>query len=309
MIEIGFLRPEQLHLMLIVPLLVFFYFLFYSFHKRKTIPFANYEVVQRIAKKYGKTRYIPLLIIRIIALTLIIFAIAGMYILQESQSESYDMIIAIDSSSTMLADDLEPNRISAVKKSAIDIIENMEPRSRIGIISFSATTKVHQYLTDKKPDLIRAIERIDITKHSSTDMSQAITTATNLLLETNNTPILIIYTDGQHNIGIPLEDALEYAKEKGIRILPIAVGTDDGGQIEGINIHFGLNTKNLELLSKNQNNTYNSLKNEKKLNIIKEDSTTIHTFRVTIDRYLLYAALIILFFEFVLVKTIFKITP
>jgi Ca-activated chloride channel homolog len=308
--EFGFMYPEYLHLFLIVPLTIFFYFLFYDYHKRKTLPFVNFAVVKRISKKYTKTRHISLLIIRIITFSLIIMSLSGMYIIMESISDSYDMVIAIDTSTSMLADDMKPNRLESVKNQTYKIIDNLETGSNLGILSYSSITRIEEQLTNNKNNLRRSTSNIQISQHSSSDIAQLITTATNILIPSSKPKLILLFTDGQHNVGSSLDTALLYAKEKHVKIFPIAVGTDTGGFVQGINLSFNLDKKNLMYIANLTNGNYYNF-NDSKKNLELDLSTNLQNSLVnqSLSNYLLYATLFILLIEFVLVKTIFKITP
>jgi Ca-activated chloride channel homolog len=308
--ELGFMHPEYLHLFLVVPLTIFFYFLFYDYHKRKTLPFVNFSVVKRISKRYTKTRHISLLIMRIITLSLIIMSICGMYLVKETQTNSFDMVIAIDISSSMLANDLKPNRLEFVKNNTYSIINNLESGSNIGILTYSSITRVVESITDDKNKLKMSTQNIQVSRHSSSDMAQLITSATNLLTTSQNPKVILLFTDGQHNTGSSLDDAVSYALEKGVRILPVAVGTSKGGLVQGINLSFNIDTENLKYLANRTGGSYHALNDTNKILDPKiSESSNTYLVKQPLNNYLLYATLLLLLFEFVLVKTIFKITP
>ncbi|MFP4423883.1 MAG: vWA domain-containing protein [Candidatus Woesearchaeota archaeon] len=225
------------------------------------------------------------------------------------ETGSFDMVLAIDISSTMLVQDVEPTRIDAVKDASRNIISDIEGNSRVGILSFGSTSRIIQPLTSKKLDLKHAIDKMSIRKHSSTDLAQAITTSTNMLIGSNNSRMILLFTDGQHNIGTSVDEALSFAIDEGIIIHPVVVGTNKGGQVQGINISFTPEFENIRSLADKTEGGFSWLNNTMDSIDFNVPDSKKRLVKVPLSDNLLYAVLVILFLEFVLVKTIFKITP
>jgi Ca-activated chloride channel family protein len=146
---------------------------------------------------------------------------------QNSTTEGIDIIIASDISGSMLAEDFKPNRLEAGKAIAIDFIKN-RPTDRIGLVVFSGESFTQCPLTIDHDVLINLYADIKNGMiQDGTAIGMGLATAVNRLKESKaKSKVIILLTDGSNNQGsIPPLTAAEIAKQFGIRVYTVGVGT------------------------------------------------------------------------------------
>ena len=147
----------------------------------------------------------------------------------ETSVEVVDMILVLDISSSMLADDFQPNRLEAVKKTAANFI-NSRKSDRIGIIVFAGESFIQCPLTVDKSVLKSLIDEINIVskEYDGTAIGMAIANATNRLRKSSvKSKVMVLLSDGSNNSGEidPITSA-ELASQYGIKIYTIGAGTN-----------------------------------------------------------------------------------
>ena len=147
----------------------------------------------------------------------------------ETSVEVVDMILVLDISSSMLADDFQPNRLEAVKKTAINFI-NSRQSDRIGIIVFAGESFIQCPLTVDKSVLKSLIDEINIVskEYDGTAIGMAIANATNRLRKSLvKSKVMVLLSDGSNNSGeIDPRTAAELALQYDIKIYTIGAGTN-----------------------------------------------------------------------------------
>lgn len=223
-------NPEFLILLLLAPILV----VWYVKRNRKrtaTIRYSNVSLVkavERISKK-RKFRHISFAL-RMLALTLLIVAFArpqSSHTEEEIITEGIDIVLALDISSSMLAEDFKPNnRLEAAKLVAADFIRGRQ-HDRIGMVVFAAKSFTQCPLTLDYGILLKFLEEIESGMiEDGTAIGMAIANAANRLRDSKaKSKIVILLTDGENNRGEldPLT-AAKVANAFGIRIYTIGVG-------------------------------------------------------------------------------------
>ena len=147
----------------------------------------------------------------------------------ETSVEVVDMILVLDISSSMLADDFQPNRLEAVKKTAVNFI-NSRKSDRIGIIVFAGESFIQCPLTVDKSVLKSLIDEINIVskEYDGTAIGMAIASATNRLRKSSvKSKVMVLLSDGSNNSGeIDPRTAAELASQYDIKIYTIGAGTN-----------------------------------------------------------------------------------
>jgi len=173
--------------------------------------------------------------LNIVALTLIIVALARpLYSNREEEvvRRGIDLIVALDTSASMLAEDIAPNRLAKAKHEVRNLIDRLEG-DRIGLVVFAGDAYVACPLTLDYAAATMFLEDID-TEYVSfpgTNIGQAIRTAAAGFVETEHEyKVLLLITDGEHlqELSDPLE-AARAAAEQGVKIYTIGVGDPAGG--------------------------------------------------------------------------------
>ena len=149
--------------------------------------------------------------------------------LEETSVSVIDMLLVLDISSSMLADDFPPNRLEAVKKTASEFISGRK-QDRIGILVFAAESFIQCPLTIDKSVLQSLISEISIAakEHDGTAIGMAIANATNRLRNSDvENRVMIVLSDGSNNAGeIDPKTSAELAAEYNIKIYTIGAGTN-----------------------------------------------------------------------------------
>jgi Ca-activated chloride channel family protein len=177
--------------------------------------------------------YPALFILRILALTLIIVAMARPRTVNVSNktktTKGIDIVMAIDVSSSMLARDLKPNRLKALQKVASDFVEG-RPNDRIGLVFYAGEAYTKTPVTSDKAVVLGALQdvRFDQTLQDGTAIGMGLATAVNRLKDSKaKSKIIILLTDGVNNSGtIEPETAADIAKEYEIKVYTIGIGTN-----------------------------------------------------------------------------------
>lgn len=312
--EITFSEPIYLWMILILPLLIVIHFYALKYVKNRAFKFANFEALKRVTGGMILSRNINLLVLRLIVLLFLILSLAGTTIWYEGESNVFDYVLAIDSSGSMLADDLKPNRIEAAKEAATSFIENLKSKSEIGLVSFSGVGLVELPLTDNKNKMKEAIRSIEISSLHGTAVGDALTTSANLLLQSEKSKMIILLTDGRENIASKEEvnKIIEYLSQKQIIVNTVGLGTEEGGTIPGLSSISTVDSSMLSLIANLTGGAYIQSETENEmvnaLNSFGSESTNakipIHS-RV----YFILFALILLFVEWVLVNTKYRTIP
>ena len=228
--DITFENPQFFWLFLLFPLLI----LWQWFRRKKEMPsvlFSSLQVVQPLHT--WRTTLRPILyVLRCLALAALIVALArprsSSEITKTKTTEGIDIILSIDMSSSMLAKDLKPNRIEALKRVASHFIEQ-RTSDRIGIVVYSGESYTKVPATTDKSVVLQALKDIKQGEiDDGTAIGMGLGTAINRLKDSKTkSKVIILMTDGVNNTGVidPLS-AAELAKEYGIRVYTIGIGTN-----------------------------------------------------------------------------------
>ena len=222
-------RDSHYFLLIIVSISFIIYFLFKKRKQFTAISFSSTKILSQ--KSNYKKRIIRLpLFLRIIASIFIIFALSRPQSTnnwQENTTEGIDVIMAIDISGSMLAEDLKPNRLEAAKNVAIDFISNRS-NDRIGLVVFSGESFTQCPLTTDHTVLVNLFKDIKSGMvDDGTALGMGIATSVNRLKESDaKSKVIVLVTDGVNNSGeiAPLT-AAELCNSFGIRIYTIGIGT------------------------------------------------------------------------------------
>ncbi|MEK6963300.1 MAG: VWA domain-containing protein [Nanoarchaeota archaeon] len=228
--RLDFVNPEYLWFLLSIPLLVVSHFYFLHHARAKAMRFANFEALKRVTGKELITKNILVLILRCVILVLVILGAAGVEFWYVGASNQNDYVVAIDTSLSMTTTDLPPTRLEAAKEFAADFVNHLGGDSNVGLVSFSGITFVDEALNPDKAKIIRSIRNLDMNDVGGTDISGAIITGTNMLMNSKKGRVILLMSDGSHTASSewPIRDALEYAKVNHVQVHTLAVGTDRG---------------------------------------------------------------------------------
>ena len=228
--NLVFKNPEFLWLLLLIPIIIFFmyYFRFKKVSNLKISSFDNFKT------KSFKSKLYPLLnTLRIISIALVIIALSRPQEISNSSrtktSSGIDIVIAVDISSSMLAQDLKPNRLEALKSVASEFI-NDRINDRIGLVIYAGESYTKTPVTSDKDVVINSLTEIsfDGIIDDGTAIGMGLATSVNRLKDSKaKSKVIILLTDGVNNSGfIDPSTAADLASTYGIKTYTIGLGTN-----------------------------------------------------------------------------------
>ena len=224
-----FVNSEFFYLLLI-PLAILIWYILKHKSISSVILFSNTQSIKTKPTKKQRLRHLPYLL-KIIALVLLIIAIArpqSSTNWQESTTEGIDIVLAMDISGSMLAQDLKPDRLEASKNVAMDFISK-RISDRIGLVIFAGESFTQCPLTTDHNVLINLFKDVKSGMiEDGTAIGMGLATAVNRLKDSKAiSKVIILLTDGVNNSGmVPPVTAAEIAEKFGIRVYTIGVGTE-----------------------------------------------------------------------------------
>ncbi len=226
-----YVHPQFFWLLLLLPVLVVWYI-----WKRKqqtaSLKISSIKGFKTGKNWLAKLRHL-LFALRLLALAAIIVALARPRHVDESTkiktTSGIDIVMAIDVSASMLARDLKPNRLEALKKVAARFI-NARPNDRIGLVEYAGESFTKTPLTSDKNIALSSLKSIKYNNiiEGGTAIGMGLATAVNRLKESRaKSKVIILLTDGVNNTGfIDPKIASELAVEFGIKVYTIGLGTN-----------------------------------------------------------------------------------
>ncbi|MFA5928385.1 MAG: VWA domain-containing protein [Candidatus Margulisiibacteriota bacterium] len=224
-----FAEPRALWLLLLLPV-----FIYWEIKKPRAILFfsAVNQVTNSAVRKMAWVDYL-LLTLKVLALILLIISLARPQQAMEQKEifrKGVDMMICLDASGSMAAEDLQPDRLTAAKKIIQEFVLRRE-NDRIGFIVFGERAITKAPLTFDREMIVNLIDKITIgIAGDATAIGQAIVNALNRIRDSEaKSKLVILVTDGESNTGVigPIE-AAKLAKDLGVRIYTIGIGSEEG---------------------------------------------------------------------------------
>lgn len=225
-----FHSPEFLWLLVLIPLLIIWFFFT---HKKDIASLTISSTKGFLLEKSFLPNLRPFLyILRLAAISCLIIAFArprNVAVSKRTKSnKGIDIVMAIDVSASMLAKDLKPNRLEALKKVATNFIDR-RPNDRIGIVVYAGESFTQTPITSDKSIVKRTISEIKWGKiEDGTAIGMGLGSAVNRLKDSKaKSKVIILLTDGVNNTGkIDPKTASEIAKEYNIKVYTIGLGTN-----------------------------------------------------------------------------------
>jgi Ca-activated chloride channel family protein len=229
--NITFLNPEFFWLFLLIPIAIAWLVL-----KRKqqavTLKISSIKGFKSSESLLARLK--PYLsVFRLVALSSLIVAMARPRTVDISNktktTKGIDIVMAVDVSGSMLAKDLKPNRMEALKRVASDFADE-RPNDRIGLVVYASEAYTKTPVTSDKGVVLEAIKSIkyDNVLQDGTGIGMGLATAVNRLKDSKaKSKVIILLTDGVNNAGfIEPETAADIAKQYGIKVYTIGIGTN-----------------------------------------------------------------------------------
>ncbi len=291
----------------------------------------------RYAPRSWRVTLMPILpLLRIAAFTALVLALARPQTQNSWKNqtvEGIDIMLAMDVSTSMLAEDLRPNRIEAAKNVAAEFIAG-RPNDNIGLTIFAGESFTQCPMTTDHSSLLSLLQnvRTDIAARGliedGTAIGMGLANAVSRLKDSKaKSKVVILLTDGSNNRGdISPMTAAEIAKSLGIRVYTIGVGTTGtarypmnyGGAVQYVNLPVEIDEQTLKGIAAATDGDFYRAKNNKELNQIYQEIDKLEKTKLNVKqfsrRYEAYqpfavAAMIALLLEILLRITVFRRIP
>lgn len=329
--HIEFANPWFFWLLLIIPLMIWWH---YRSHHRQQASFkvSSLEGLKKIPVSW-KVRLRPLLLIlRLLAIALLIVAMArpqSSSVTENINSEGIDIVLCIDVSGSMLAEDFQPNRIEAAKKVAINFVKG-RPSDRIGLVIFAGESFTQCPITTDHDVLDNQIAKVSSGMlEDGTAIGMGLATSVERLRNSKaKSKVIILLTDGVNNTGlIDPVTALEIAKLYKVRVYTIGVGTQGvapypvpmpGGGVQMQNMPVQIDEALLKKIASETGGEYFRATNNSSLSNIYKQIDKMEKTKVEITSFRRYAELFfplaiaafaLLFIEILMRYTLFRSLP
>lgn len=298
-------------------LAILFYLAAKKKKRQRAMMFGNYETLQKVAgKSFLKSSNI-LLVMKMLALTALIIGISQPVLERQIPSTDSDYVIALDSSTSMLASDIEPTRFQSAKTTSKQFVDTLSNETDVGIVSFAGEVQQESGLTNNKQELKLAIENIETGSTAGTAIGDALYASSSLLLDSNQSRTIILITDGRNNVGSGINESIDFAQTHNVTVNTVGIGesnhtTEEFGIIQGENAsraqYPNLDTESLYRISNQTGGELVTVSDETSLRnaFFQFEETTVET---DLSRYFIFLALFLILAEWTLGTTKYSILP
>jgi Ca-activated chloride channel family protein len=243
----GFTSPWWFLLLIVVAAVVAGYVLAMRARRKRTLRFANLELLDRVApRRGGWTRHVPAALL-IVSLLLLTFALAGPTAEQKVPRNRATVMLVVDVSLSMEATDVEPTRLKAAQQAAREFAQGLTPGVNLGLISFAGTATVLVAPTTERRGVVEAINNLKLAQSTATGEGifaaiQSVESFSAVVGGADGPPParVVLMTDGKQTV--PQDEyaprgaftAASVARQKNIPVSTISFGTSHGTvEIEG----------------------------------------------------------------------------
>ncbi|MBQ6690234.1 MAG: VWA domain-containing protein [Rikenellaceae bacterium] len=230
-----FANPYILYLLLIIPAAIALFIFAQMRRRRRLERFASSSLLAQLSPSASPARLRTKFVLYSLALAFLILAAARPQVgskLREEHQKGIEMMLVVDVSNSMLAEDFEPNRLDRTKFAIDRVVESMK-QDRIGVVAFAGEAQVQLPITSDYR-MARAFARKlspQMVRTQGTDLGAAIKLATmSFSSQSEGSRVMILITDGENHESDALE-AAQAAAEKGIAIYTIGIGTPEGAPV------------------------------------------------------------------------------
>lgn len=231
-----FANGAMLYLLILVPVLAGVYALAARRRSRLVARFGNPELMRGLMPDFSRGRIRLKAAIFITAFTLLVLAAARPQFgskLREEKARGVEMMLAVDVSNSMLAEDFEPNRLERTKYAIGKLFDGLQ-QERVGMVVFAGEPKVQLPITSDYRMAQAFAKRISpsLVGEQGTAIGKALQQAMLAFSsQSEKSRVIVLITDGENHEDDAVE-AARMAKEQGIRIYTIGIGTPEGAPIQ-----------------------------------------------------------------------------
>lgn len=326
MIEFG--SPYFLYVLAIIPILIIWY-IFYGKSQQAFIEFSDASIFASLPRSWKiYARHLPFAL-EMVALALLIIALARPQSSSTNQKvnvEGIDIVMTVDISSSMLAQDLKPDRLEAAKNVGAEFIAG-RPEDRIGLVVFASETFTQVPLTTDHGMLLNMMKDMQCGMlEDGTAIGDGLASSVSRLKDSEAiSKVVILLTDGDNNAGsVDPATAAEMAKLFGIRVYTIGVGTKGTapypvqtpfGGVQYQQVPVTINEPLLQHIADETGGKYYRATSNEKLQQIYDEIDKLERSKIEINEFkrvkeeffpFVLWAIVLLFIDFILRQTLFK---
>ena len=299
-----FLWPTMLLSLILIPILIALYILAQRRRQRYALRYASLSLVKEaLGRGPGWRRHVPPALF-LAGLTAMLIALARPASVVTLPANEGTVILTMDASGSMRAEDMKPNRLEAAKAAARAFVEKQPPGVKIGIVSFSDSSFLVQPPSSDKQVVLAAVNRL--TTQRGTAIGSALLTSLDAVFEEANaeggvngaaaeptptpTPlpqgvyepaIVVLLSDGESNRGPRPLDIVDRLAARGVRVYTIGVGSVQGTVLgtQGRSVRVRLDEEVLKRIAEATDGAYFNASTEKDLKAIYDNLSTHLVFR------------------------------
>lgn len=305
----NFLWPGNLLLVLVVPALIAAYIWAQRRRQRYALRYASLSLVREaLGKGPGRKRHVPPALF-LIALFFMALGTARPETVVVVPVQEGTVILAIDVSGSMLAEDLKPNRMEAAKDAAKLFVAKQGADVKLGVVAFSGDAQIVQTPTKDHELVVAAINRLrpqrataigrgmlaslDAIFEDSEETAPSVIALRRLSgdptgptpppvpVGADHTATIVLLSDGQNNQFPAPQQVIQDAASRGIRVYTVGLGSADGTvvRIQGRSVRTRLDEATLKAIAEGTDGQYFNASNEKDLRAVYENLSTQLVFR------------------------------
>lgn len=230
-----FIDPSRLWFLLVVPVLVVAYLLIQRRRRRYTLRFTSLAMLERVAPKRPAWRRHVAAVLMLTTVALLVTAFARPQREIEVPRERATIVLTIDVSKSMMAEDVQPSRLKAAQQAAKAFTNTLPPKFNLALVTFAGTAQVVVPPTTERQPVLSAIDELELA--NSTAIGEGILASLQALKQVPVDPEhpdqkpparIALMTDGYQNMGRSVDSGIKAAQQAKVPIYTIAFGTPYG---------------------------------------------------------------------------------
>jgi Ca-activated chloride channel family protein len=238
----SFLAPERLWLLLLIPVLLGAYVVLQRRRRAYAVRFTNLELLAKVAPRRPGWRRHVVAAGLLACLALMVVTCARPAGAVKVPRERATIVLTIDVSLSMRADDVAPTRLAAAQAAARGFVDELPPRLNVGLVSFAGTATVLVPPTTDRARVKQAIDQLQLAEYTA--IGEGLFTSLDALQQVPRDPSapdaevparIVLLSDGETTVGRPNQLAVAAAKEAHVPVFAIAFGTPAGTvELDGV---------------------------------------------------------------------------
>ncbi len=231
-----FANIELIYLLLLIPVLMLLFWVAMRARDKRMERFASLEAIGRLLPRYSAMSVRVKFGLFLVAVALLIISAARPQVgsrLREVKSQGVELMLVVDVSNSMLAEDLAPNRLESTKLAVERLFAELKSQERVGLIAFAGDATVELPITSDTRMAATFAQRLSpkIAATQGTNIGKALDLAMlSFSHERDASKVIILVSDGEaHDNGAV--QAAQRAKREGVKIFTVGIGTPEGAPI------------------------------------------------------------------------------